>query len=857
MTADYEEYCLVDPVFFDVPASANPADSSFAAELPRLPDGWVSHQRDAWQIVCPPDSDLPSQGWKIHVSAGLDSASRVIRTVRDYCVGAGVAFKFLRNRNIHLSKNSKYAARESSGKLVTIYPRGEAELATTLAELGERLDGEAGPYILSDLRYGSGPLYVRYGGFLEQPMVTEHGELVPAVRRPDGVLAPDRRRPGFHVPDWVELPECLVPHLAARDADDATEFPYRVRGALHFSNGGGVYLAERLADGAEVVLKEARPLAGLDRDGTDAVARLEREWETLRRLAGVAGVPAAHDLLTYGEHRFLAMEKMPGRPLGKWLAGNYPLTWSAVTDADLARYTGRALGVVDQVRRLLGDLHGRGVVFGDLHPHNLLVDDDDTVSLIDFELAGDVREARRPALAAPGFAAPADRGGVAIDDYALAALRLWLFLPLNVMLTLDSGKLDGYLDTVAARFPVPPGYTDEIRAVLRAADAPSPRRRSALDRPDPDWAAVCDSMAEAIVASATPHRPDRLFPGDIATFRMGGAGFGHGAAGVLYALEACGFGRFEGCEQWLLDAVRRQPPRQAGFLDGAHGVAHVLAGFGHREAAGALVAEFAPALPRITDHSLAAGLAGIGLNLLSLAESWQDEDHAATATRIGARLADALGHAPGPGAKGAAGLLHGWSGPALLFVRLYQRTGDRAWLGLADRALLRDLAECVSTEDGALQVRDGGRSLPYLGVGSAGVAVVAGELAEHLPNARCVERLPDLHQALLGEFVVQPGLCYGRAGQLAVLAAATARDDDPRLAAGMRRHLARLSWHAIVHNGRITFPGNRLLRLSMDVATGGAGVLLAVTAAIRGGVRVLPFLSETPRPAGMRLTPAS
>ncbi|GAA4941134.1 hypothetical protein GCM10023238_03610 [Streptomyces heliomycini] len=56
-----------------------------------------------------------------------------------------------------------------------------------------------------------------------------------------------------------------------------------------------------------------------------------------------------------------------------------------------------------------------------------------------------------------------------------------------------------------------------------------------------------DSMAAAIRASATPSRTDRLFPGDIAQFATAGGGlaFGHGAAGVLYALAESGAGRDE------------------------------------------------------------------------------------------------------------------------------------------------------------------------------------------------------------------------------------------------------------------------------------------------------------------------
>ena len=37
-----------------------------------------------------------------------------------------------------------------------------------------RRDGRAGAYILSDLRWGSGPLYVRYGGFAKRSRITDY-----------------------------------------------------------------------------------------------------------------------------------------------------------------------------------------------------------------------------------------------------------------------------------------------------------------------------------------------------------------------------------------------------------------------------------------------------------------------------------------------------------------------------------------------------------------------------------------------------------------------------------------------------------------------------------------------------------
>ncbi|PRX44563.1 protein kinase-like protein [Prauserella shujinwangii] len=864
MDLRYEAYCFADPLFFDEQRETRTPEEDFSTLLPLPGTGWVQKDLGVWRMLAPDAVALPGQGWKIHVSSGLDNAERILSRVYEYCVHNAVAFKHLRTKSILLARNSKYASRAASGKLITIYPADDDRFASILEELSGKLDGEPGPYILSDLRYGSGPLYARYGAFVEQWM--EHGgSRVLAVTKPDGTKAPDRREPTFSVPEWVTLPACLEPHLAARRSGDPAQFPYRVRGSLHFSNGGGVYRAERLSDGKELVLKEARPHAGLDRGGVDAVERLRREHRVLTRLAGIDGVPEVYDLFVVWEHHFLAMQDVPGVPLGSWLARNYPLTRRDVGDDHVAAYTERALALLGSVERLLAEIHERGIVFGDLHPLNIIVESDDgaggenggdTVRLIDFELAFDVTEPGRPALGAPGFRAPADRKGFAIDEHALAALKLWLFLPLNALLELAPARLPGLVEFIERRFPLPSGFGDGIVRTLAPA-APVTPAPNELDAAEPDWGAVRKAIAEAILASATPERTDRLFPGDIEQFRVGGAGFAYGAAGVLHALHVGGAGRYPEHERWLLDSVRRDPPARPGLLDGAHGIAHVLENFGYRDEASELVSGAANLVEQTGDHGFESGLAGIGLNLLHLAESRGDAGFRAEAERIGDRLATTLESADGPADHARAGLTHGWSGPALLFVRLFERTGDRGWLALACRALERDLAECVPADDGSLQVRDAGtRTLPYVGVGSAGVALVAGELAEVDPDSAVAHRIPDLLQACRGEFVVHPGLLLGRCGLLVTLAAAHRRRPDADVASVVDMHLSRLRLHAVPFGpGGLAFPGNQLLRLSMDVATGGAGVLLALAAVQDGHGEALPFLGGPRRPQGLPADP--
>jgi hypothetical protein len=60
----------------------------------------------------------------------------------------------------------------------------------------------------------------------------------------------------------------------------------------------------------------------------------------------------------------------------------------------------------------------------------------------------------------------------------------------------------------------------------------------------------------------------------------------------------------------------------------------------------------------------------------------------------------------------------------------------------------------------------------------------------------------------------------------------------------IKRHLRRLARHAMPYRGHLGFPGEYLLRLSMDLATGSAGVMLALYTALGKPGVFLPFLDS-------------
>ncbi|MGW3964148.1 class III lanthionine synthetase LanKC [Amycolatopsis sp. NPDC005003] len=854
MDLRYEAFCFADPLFYDEHAGNDAPVEDFTAALPAPSAGWTATDRGVWRATQPAGRVFPAQGWQIHVTAGLDNATRVLAQVHQSCTEHVVAYKHLRSLLSLLARNSKYASCADGVELATIYPADNNELERVLTDLSARLKSERGPEISSALRYGDGPIYVRYGGFAEQ-WVELNGDRVPAVRKPDGRLVPEKRELTFSVPDWVKLPACLQSsNVSARKA--SASVPYRLLMPLRVANGGGSYLATPKTGGEQVVLTEARPHAGFDEARLDAVERLRREHEALERLVGIPGVPRIVERFTVAERHYQATEYLPGTSLAGWLTHNYPLTRRNASTAELAAYARRALDIVASVEKVIAEVHARGIVLGDLHPLNIWIDEDhdDRISLTDFGTAFDAEVTDRLAPGTPGFRAPADRSGFAVDEHALAALRLWLFLPLLPLAELASAKLRRLADFVERRFALPEGYVDDAVAVLtpRGVSPEAAPVHTELDQDKPDWPLVRKQIAEAILASATPGRHDRLFPGDIEQFRVGGACFGVGAAGVLHALDVAGAGRFPEHERWLIEAVRREPPTRPGFYDGSSGIAYVLEGFGYHDQAGKLLASSARLVEQTTDHSLERGLAGIGLTMLHFATVRQDNEFGRQALNTAVRLAEALETAAPPGNSARAGLLSGWAGPALLFLRLFERTGEQAWLSFADQALCRDLEECIEADDGSLQVRDGvARTLPYAGVGSAGILLVAEQLARHCPDAETSDSLRALRESCLGEFVVHPGLLNGRCG-LAVALAANPDLDEPSRMAAIDRHLAWLACYAVPYKGGLAFPGNRLLRLSMDVKTGGAGILLSL-ASLLDGKEVLPFLGSTPAsPAGGR-----
>lgn len=830
-----EAYAAADPLFFDSPVHATGQDESRLPSL-SLPSGWTRSERGIWEVAHPPGGTGRDAGWKIHLAADHTTALRINELVVPYCVEHGLRFKRLASIETVKLMCAKYAPRASSGKFITIYPADDDAVIEICRDLHERVRHLPGPRILSDLHWLDGPLAIRYGAFRGRPYVDEHGAIGQLMPAPDGRMRPDRRGPVFSVPDGVEVPGGFRTSAEA-DAGDSLQ-RYREFSALHFSNSGGVYRAWDTEHERWVVLKEARPSAGFDRTGRSAQDRLRDESAALRALTEVRGVPDHVADLTVQGHLFLVQEFVEGESAYVWSGARQPLSnFSDATGPELREYVRQVAEVVGAVGETLRALHERGVASDDVHPGNVLIAADGTVTLIDLEAAKPAAEQRPASFQVAGFGSSRQTAAER-DEHALDMLALWLLLPYSRIVALDPGQLSRHVDWVRSTYPLG-------RSLAARLDRLSPQRPSDPPRPE----ISVSTLTAGILETVTAERSDRLLPGAVEAFTFGHACLGYGTSGTLWALAATGSAVPDDSVDWLAERIS-SPTGYHGLYVGDAGAVWCAAYLGaSRETVGEAAERLASRQPP-EQNSIAVwgGIAGDGLVLLDLDRRFPHSGFADRAIGYAETCRKALRE----GRALPAGYFHGWSGVAQFLLECHRHTGDKLWLGEAVTALGRDLDACVEHgRSGTRVALPDGRRIAYLGRGSSGVAVVADEILEHADVPALRALLPGFAVACSRAIVAYPGLGTGRAGTMAVLGRLIPRlseheDDRVRLSAlsGIRRHREMLAHQLVLSpGGHLAVPGEQALRLSTDLMHGAAGVLLA-TAQIDQGGSFLPFFTD-------------
>lgn len=475
---------------------------------------------------------LLRSGWKLHLSATLQSYPELLARALPILAACPYPFKLLRSAELVEELNDGCFGLSQIGKTLTIYPPSESAAATLAARIAEALRGLPGPQIPTDARYDRhAPVYYRFGPY-------------DGVFRLDGLAR--RQRVLWH-PDFGEvidpaeggnLPPPRPQQLPAREPYDHLDFlrdRYLFLKILQVSAKGSALLAmDPAAPGrGRLFIKTAKAHTHCDTHGRDAIWALRREQRLLKRLADMPGIPEAGRLETADGVAAIVRPYYDGKTF-----------WELWTQPGMAAPEKRRTMAM-QLRKVLDivtGLHRRGIVLRDLSPMNILIEQE-TVRLLDLELAHDLATQEAPfRRGTPGFydpRLPRDAAPTfAADHYALLALAWMLhtgthpawwseglapgqaanlrtLLSTEVAAAWDAAWIhfgdpvafpdacDALFQTSAKEDPTPPTAADSIalvRAIMTHAEVSSALLDSAT--PDPDQLNVYSGLSGLLLCAA-------------------------------------------------------------------------------------------------------------------------------------------------------------------------------------------------------------------------------------------------------------------------------------------------------------------------------------------------------------------
>lgn len=846
---------IVDKEFFETVDRYRYRPVDYVEPLTQLiPGDWETGQNGIWFYCSPPRVRIPDQGWKLHFSTTPSGSLSLLERVTPILVATVTPFKFLVDRDIVRLSNGKSWRRGAAGKFITMYPTNRHKFLDLADELRTATANFDGPYILSDRRVPhSTVLHYRYGSLKRSSQLDVTGVRTPIYRDPDGRPVPDKREPYFTLPSWetdpYDVPEENVASVSLKGGR------YRVLSSFAFRNSGGVYLADDVHTDTQVVIKEARPhvYSGGTQSSTDL---LKKEHRLLSRFSEDGILPRPLDIFKDWEHTFLVQEHIAGRTLGQYCARRSPLLMSQPGTMRLATYIQQTKSIFASLARALKTMHDSDVVMADLSLSNVLVDTDTlTVKLIDLESSFEKGADEPIYLMTPQFAAPEQRsrGSIteAADRYAFGALLLAFLCPSAGATRLNPAALELLLREITIDLELPRSVPDLVEMLM--AETPSRRPpwqtimsvlESDDERPIPPvrsevgktWTtASVDRICDYVISTADFSRRDRLFPADSRVFSTNPLSLAYGACGIAYVLHKLVGDCPAAVLRWI--ASQRLDPRgyPPGLYVGLSGIAWMMYEIG-------LTEQSRQAMNSAMEHPLAEdccdlfyGMAGICLAALRFFVWTGDEYYLEGAMRMARELA-ARSRREGDGVYWPngddvwVGLGRGASGVALPLLYLALLSRDDEWLRLGEQALRFEHANALTTVNDRCLWPDkkGNDSIgyPYWSVGAAGVGCVTGRYSRVTGDRTFRGMVDRIASEINRKWAVYPNFSTGLAGIGQFHLDMYDIAGDYRYVEMARRAASGIALCAIQKPAGIAFPGDRLARISCDVATGAAGVAL-------------------------------
>ncbi len=382
---------------------------------------------------------LREQGWKLHVSADVSSAEKILRQTLPILLHEAVNFKMLPSLKQLSFLNQGGGGISQVGKFITIYPDNDVQ-AVKLAKLLEVATSKlAGPHVPSDHPLSlDGRVYYRFGGFKNSASIQDlDGRTLPAIRSQEDQLVPDERLLIYQAPSGVS-----DPFIEAGIAMDAMVFPrligkrYCIVQAIAASVSHTLFMAADLEQGRACIIKGPGSAWLRNPFAADIRAMIRHEAEILAQLGSHSAIPSLYDLVEQAGDLYLVMQDMEGETLEKYMARRRKRGPLSLDQA--LRWAGQLLDICVF-------LHEQGFVHADLKSSNVIVSAQEQLSLIDFGIARKIQTDLGWGIGTRGYASPQlqshQLATVQDDIYSFGAILYFLFTGAEPSLAPDPDML--------------------------------------------------------------------------------------------------------------------------------------------------------------------------------------------------------------------------------------------------------------------------------------------------------------------------------------------------------------------------------------------------------------------------------
>lgn len=308
--------------------------------------------------------DIPSQGFKLHVSATILNCNSVAEKIIPFLLQNEIQFKVIKDVYTLADLNRGWLGYSQIGKFITIYPRDTSHLKEIAKTLSDKTSMEYGPVVPTDKKIGN-ILYYRFGSFY-----SKDGE-TPTLTLPNSQTQEDAKTEP--IPDWI-----VDPLLAMQELPTNAELPndYFITEVTRKSGKGGVY---RILDFKNLppstrYMKEAVLYGNMEVSSVDAIDRMRWEIQLLKELSPICSAyPAIIYEFPCGDHYFLVLEDK-GKSLKDVLVDEGVLDLSTV------------LNIILQLCQAVQAAHSKNIILRDLSLDNVLWDGK-SIGIIDLEYA--------------------------------------------------------------------------------------------------------------------------------------------------------------------------------------------------------------------------------------------------------------------------------------------------------------------------------------------------------------------------------------------------------------------------------------------------------------------------------------